>query len=72
MGRGEEASSQDLEDARRSLESVSEPFARRRMERALRSGMAGKSLAEVEGELAEEEDLRVRRGGHAPEKIDPL
>jgi molecular chaperone HscA len=39
--------------AREALEKVSEPFARRRMERALQAGMTGKSLAEIESALAE-------------------
>jgi molecular chaperone HscA len=50
--------------AREQLERVSEPFARRRMERALRAGMTGRSLAEIESALAEEDQLAARRGGH--------
>jgi molecular chaperone HscA len=56
--------------AREQLEQVSEPFARRRMERALRAGMAGKSLAEIESALAEDEQLEQRRGAHHPELIE--
>jgi molecular chaperone HscA len=56
--------------ARERLEQLSEPFARRRMERALRSGMSGKSLAEIEAALAEEEQLDERRGGHSAEIIE--
>ncbi|MCA9700533.1 MAG: Fe-S protein assembly chaperone HscA, partial [Myxococcales bacterium] len=55
--------------AREALEKVSEPFARRRMERALRAGMSGKSLAEIEASLAEEEQLAARRGAHHAEII---
>jgi molecular chaperone HscA len=56
---------------REALEHVSEPFARRRMERALRAGMAGKSLAEIEAALADERDLDARRGSHDPERTTP-
>src|SRR5690606_24914024 len=52
--------------ARERLEKLSEPFARRRMERALRAGMSGKTLAEIEAALAEEEQLEARRGAHTP------
>ena len=69
----EEARSKPTADevnaAREQLEKLSEPFARRRMERALRSGMAGKSLAEIESSLAEEEELAARRGAHEPELV---
>jgi molecular chaperone HscA len=57
--------------AREQLEKRSEPFARRRMERALRAGMAGKSLAEIEAALAEEQELDQRRGAHSAEVIEP-
>ncbi|MCA9707050.1 MAG: Hsp70 family protein, partial [Myxococcales bacterium] len=57
--------------AREALERVSEPFARRRMERALRSGMSGKSLAEIEAALADEAELQARRGSHDPEMTTP-
>ncbi len=54
--------------AREGLESVSEPFARRRMERALQSGMEGKSLGEIEATLAAEAALEERRGSHSPQQ----
>ena len=57
-------------EVRERLEALSEPFARRRMERALRAGMSGKSLAEIEAALAEEEQLAERRGAHEAELID--
>ncbi|MEM9455923.1 MAG: Fe-S protein assembly chaperone HscA [Myxococcota bacterium] len=57
--------------AREALEEVSEPFARRRMERALRSGMSGKSLAEIESALADEAELEARRASHDPELTTP-
>ncbi|MCB9701766.1 MAG: Fe-S protein assembly chaperone HscA [Myxococcales bacterium] len=57
--------------ARVEIERRSEPFARRRMERALLAGMEGKSLHEIESVLAaEEEHLDERRGGHSAEVID--
>ncbi len=56
--------------ARSALEKVSEPFARRRMERALNAGMAGKSLAEIEAALAEEPELAERRGAHTAELVE--
>ncbi|HLT34948.1 MAG TPA: Hsp70 family protein, partial [Enhygromyxa sp.] len=56
--------------ARERLEKLSEPFARRRMERALRAGMSGKTLAEIEAALAEDEQLDARRGAHSPEVIE--
>ena len=49
------------------LEEVSEGFARRRMERALQAGLDGRSLAEIEQTLGEDEALDERRGGHSPE-----
>ena len=52
---------------RERLEAASEGFARRRMERALLAGMEGKSLAEVEAALADEENLAERRGAHGAE-----
>ncbi len=57
--------------AREQLEKVSEGFARRRMERALRAGMTGKSLDEIEAALAEEEQLAARRGAHSAEIVEP-
>jgi len=56
--------------ARERLEQLSGPFARRRMERALRSGMSGKTLAEIEAALAEDEQLDARRGAHSAEVIE--
>ncbi len=57
-----------LVKVRERLEAVSEPFARRRMERALQAGMEGKSLAEIERALDEDEALDERRGSHGPER----
>ncbi|MEM7154367.1 MAG: Fe-S protein assembly chaperone HscA [Myxococcota bacterium] len=59
-----------LNAARERLESVSEAFARRRMERALNAGMSGKSLMEIEASLADESELEARRASHDPELID--
>ncbi|MBK6918270.1 MAG: Fe-S protein assembly chaperone HscA [Deltaproteobacteria bacterium] len=56
--------------AREQLESVSEPFARRRMERALHDGMAGRTVAEIEATVADEDALAERRGSHGAETID--
>ncbi len=61
----------DLTKVREHLEHVSEPFARRRMERALQAGMEGKSLGEIESTLAAEEALEERRGSHTPQQTDP-
>ncbi len=58
----------ELKQAREHLEHVSEGFARRRMERALMSGMQGKSLGEIESTLAAEEALEERRGSHTPQQ----
>lgn len=55
--------------AREHLESLSEGFARRRMERALHAGMSGKSLAEIESSLDDEEQLQARRASHDPELL---
>ncbi len=63
----EAADAHTLDAAREELERVSEPFARRRMERALRAGMEGKSLQDIERALEDEEELRRRRGSHTPE-----
>lgn len=57
-----------LKQAREHLEHVSEPFARRRMERALQAGMGGKSLGEIEASLAAEDALEERRGSHSPQQ----
>lgn len=56
-----------LQERRQQLERTSEPFARRRMERALQAGMGGKSLAEIEASLEDEAALQPRRASHAPE-----
>lgn len=57
--------------ARKALEKLSEPFARRRMERALLAGMEGRSLFDIESALAAEEaELDERRGGHSAEIIE--
>ena len=55
---------------REALEAVSEPFARRRMERALQAGLDGRTLSEVEAAIAEEGDLDERRGAHEPERLE--
>ncbi|WP_434417576.1 Hsp70 family protein [Nannocystis pusilla] len=60
-----------LSRARTALEKVSEPFARRRMERALNAGMAGKSLHDIERALADEDALQEKRAGHTPELLEP-
>ena len=57
-----------LNRARVRLEKTSEPFAVRRMQRALSAGMAGKSLAEIEAALADE-GLDAKRGGHSAELL---
>ncbi len=53
-----------LTRSREQLERCSEPFAARRMQRALQAGMAGKRLDEIEAALAAEAKLEARRGGH--------
>lgn len=63
-------SAEELNRARKSLESASEAFARRRMERALLAGMEGRSLSEIESALAAEDELERRRAPHAPERIE--
>lgn len=73
MGPGgptEPADHRALVQVREALEGTSEPFARRRMERALQSGLDGKSLAEIEAAIAEEDDLQARRGAHEPERLE--
>jgi molecular chaperone HscA len=55
---------------REALEGVSEPFARRRMERALQAGLDGRTLTEVEAAIAQEGDLDERRGAHEPERLE--
>ena len=57
--------------AREGLEAVSEPFARRRMERALQAGMAGRSVEAIESALDRDDALDERRGGHNPSTIEP-
>ncbi len=59
-----EADGDRLTVVRQRLERISEPFAARRMQRALQAGMAGTSLAEIEAALADE-GLDARRGGHS-------
>jgi len=59
-----EADGDRLTVVRQRLEKISEPFAARRMQRALQAGMAGKSLAEIEAALADE-GLDAKRGGHS-------
>jgi molecular chaperone HscA len=59
-----------LVKVREALETVSEPFARRRMERALQAGLDGRTLSEVEAAIAEEGDLDERRGAHEPERLE--
>jgi molecular chaperone HscA len=61
----------DLQATRERLERTSEPFAARRMQRALSAGMTGKSLQEIEAALADEE-VDAKRGGHTAELVrDP-
>ncbi len=67
MRDAESAARGELTRVREHLEAVSGAFARRRMERALQAGMAGKSLADIEHTLAEEEQLEERRGSHTPQ-----
>jgi molecular chaperone HscA len=64
------ANAETINKARKRLEAASEGFARRRMERALRAGMEGHSLAEIESALAAEDELEKRRAPHAPELIE--
>ncbi|SFE67298.1 Chaperone protein HscA [Nannocystis exedens] len=66
-----DAAADPLNRARTALEKVSEPFARRRMERALNAGMAGKSLHDIERALADEDALQEKRAGHTPELLEP-
>jgi molecular chaperone HscA len=58
-----------VDDARRGLERVSEAFARRRMERALVSGMSGRSIDDVEERVDDDSTLDERRGAHGAELI---
>ncbi|MCY1070281.1 Fe-S protein assembly chaperone HscA [Nannocystis sp. RBIL2] len=66
-----DAVAEPMNRARTALEKVSEPFARRRMERALNAGMAGKSLHDIERALADEDALQEKRAGHTPELLEP-
>ncbi|MCA9690525.1 MAG: Hsp70 family protein, partial [Myxococcales bacterium] len=59
-----------LTAAREALERASEPFARRRMERALQAGMGGRSLREIEAALDPADALDERRGGHSAETVE--
>lgn len=61
--------SQAVDEARRRLERISEPFARRRMERALVSGMSGRTLGDVEEHVADDAELDQRRGAHEAELV---
>lgn len=71
MAAPEAAHGSDAVNASREvLEKCSEGFARRRMERALQSGMEGKSLVEIESALDDEEDLAERRGAHEAERLE--
>ena len=62
------AAAQLTRDARAASSGISEPFAARRMQRALPAGMAGKSLHEIEAALAEE-GIDAKRGGHSAEMV---
>ncbi|MEZ4379717.1 MAG: Fe-S protein assembly chaperone HscA [Nannocystaceae bacterium] len=65
------AEAERIVQVRKALERVSEPFARRRMERALLAGMEGRSLHDIENVLAAEEgELEERRGGHTAALIE--
>lgn len=70
-----EGGSSSLEELRaglRELEACSEPFARRRMEHALRSQMQGSRVEEIQANLQENDDsLDRRRGGHSATMIEP-
>jgi molecular chaperone HscA len=55
---------------RERLEATSEPFARRRMEGALRQGMAGQRVESIERALGDQDDLDAKRGGHSATTID--
>jgi len=54
---------------RETLERICEPFAARRMQRALSAGMTGKSLHEIESALADEQ-MDARRGSHSAEIVE--
>ena len=65
-----EADSKALHAARKSLEAVSEPLARRRMEAALRAGMAGQTVDQLASTIEHEDALAPRRGAHEAERIN--
>jgi molecular chaperone HscA len=69
MGPNASRDHRSITKIRERLEAISEPFARRRMERALQSGMQGKTLREIERELDDEAALEQRRGSHGPEVV---
>ena len=56
---------------RERLEAASEPFARRRMESALQSGMAGRTVESIESAIDQDEALDPKRGGHSASTIEP-
>lgn len=60
---------EELTAAREKLERICEPFAARRMQRALSAGMTGKSLHEIEKALADEQ-IDAKRGGHTAELVE--
>ena len=49
---------------------MSEPLARRRMERALLAGMSGRTVDQVASAIDDEQELAPRRGAHEAERID--
>lgn len=59
-----------LNETREHLERVSEAFARRRMEQALASGMAGQTVDSIEKTIDDEADLDARRGAHGAERLE--
>lgn len=63
----------DLRQALRDLERASEPFARRRMESALRTQMSGKAVDALSQALHQEDQASLdrKRGGHAASLIAP-
>jgi molecular chaperone HscA len=69
MGPGGAGDHRVVTKLRERLEATSEPFARRRMERALQAGMEGKTLREIEQALDDEAALQERRGSHEPEVV---
>jgi molecular chaperone HscA len=66
---GADLDAAQLTAVREALERVSEPFAARRMQRALSAGMTGKSLHEIEAALADEQ-LDSKRGGHSASLVE--